>query len=98
MIRATKRSGQVRRRFGEAALALALATVIGGAGMAPARADNDDGHHQRQTAHRDHGRGREQHRSYRDAAPVNVYAPPPVYYAPPSGPPAIDFVFPLRFR
>ncbi len=79
-------------------MALALATIIGGAGMAPARAANDNGYHQRQAAHRDHDRGREQHRYYRHAAPANVYAPPPVYYAPPSAPPVIDFVFPLRFR
>ena len=30
--------------------------------------------------------------------PNYLYAPPPVYYAPPQRPPVIDFVFPLNIR
>lgn len=100
MARTPQRSGRIARSFGRAALVLALATVIGGAGMAAARADDNNGHRQgndhRRAPQRGHDHGRDQHRYY--AAPANVYAPPPVYYAPPSGPPVIDFVFPLRFR
>jgi hypothetical protein len=95
---------------GRAAIALALAAIIGGLTALPARADDDDrgdrgrGYESRDNDHRrdDRGRWRERewHRDHPDvyAAPGYAYAPPPVVYAPMLVPPALNFVFPLRFR
>ncbi len=89
------------RRTSAPAMALALAAVIGATSAAPALAQDynrsrgaaaehrhDNRHHYR--------RGANDSRYY--SRPAYVYSPPPVYYAPPPAPPAIDFVFPLRFR
>jgi hypothetical protein len=76
-----------RRHIGGAVLMVAMAALIGGLSVGPARADD--------RGHRDH---HPQRRAYGYAAPAYVYAPPPVYYEPPPPPPAIDFVIPLNFR
>jgi hypothetical protein len=105
---ATTRSSHVHSRLGPIAIALGLAAILAGTHGAPARADDDRRGRtvQRERAHpaereRSHYRSTRDSRSYsydRYDRRANVYAPPPVYYAPPSAPPAIDFVFPLRFR
>jgi hypothetical protein len=73
-------------------MGLVLAGVVGGL-AAPARADERD--------HRDDHRRPDHH--YRDdrhygGRPGYVYAPPPVVYAAPPAPAALNFVFPLNFR
>jgi hypothetical protein len=82
-------------RIGGIVLSVMLAALIGGLSVTPARAYDDRGRHDR-----GHDRGhRDYHPGYGYGYGAPVYAPPPVYYAPPVvGPPAIDFVFPLRFR
>jgi hypothetical protein len=69
----------------------------------PAQADERD--HWQRERHERHERDRDRDRDWRRrdyppayVAPAPVYAPPPVVYAPPPPPPAINFVFPLRFR
>jgi hypothetical protein len=92
------------RSAGRLALALALAGVIGGAAVAPARADDDRGRGRDERGGRDEhfDRGRERVREYhrrpvyRAPAPAYVYAPPPVVYAPP--PSGINLIFPLNIR
>lgn len=107
---AAKRATRFRRTLRLSALAVALATVIGGGALQPARAD-DEGHH---WGHERHDRDWHEHgwreREWREpawesrqryvyAAPgYYVYAPPPVVYAPPPEPPSINFVFPLGRR
>ena len=110
---AAKRATRFRRTLRLSALAVALATVIGGGALQSARAD-DEGHRwgpERHAWHdrdwREHGwrerewrqRAWEGHQRYVYAAPgYYVYAPPPVVYAPPPEPPSINFVFPLGRR
>jgi hypothetical protein len=90
------RIGTSCRKLATPVLAIAIATIIGGASAAPARAQDNDRGRQERRQHDNRYHGRQYDRSY--ARPAYVYAPPPVYYAPPPGPPVIDFVFPLRFR
>jgi hypothetical protein len=79
------------RSVGGMMLAVALAAMIGGLSATPASAD-------------DHGRNDQRHDQRRPVrvihrdAPQYVYAPPPVYYAPPERRPVIDLVFPFEFR
>jgi hypothetical protein len=78
-----------------AATVLGLATV---GGASPARADErDHWRHEREERH-DRDWYRRHHYPPAYVAPAPVYTPPPVIYAPPPPPPAINFVFPLRFR
>ncbi len=84
------------------ALSLALATLLGAAGIAPAMADRDDrgGEHRRMdrhSQHRGHAYGHEyrQPYSYRYAQPI--YVPPPVYYEPRQSP-GISLFLPLDTR
>jgi hypothetical protein len=87
----TQQAANVRPAIGRIAMALALASVIGGLSVTPALArDNDrrDG--------RGHERDRDRH-EYRRPYSQPVYAPPPVYYAPQQSP-GISLFFPLDFR
>lgn len=100
-------SGRATNRawFGRALLVLAVAAGVASSATAPARADDrGDRHYDRHDDHRDeHDRGRgdrgeRDYHPYGGYAPGYVYAPPPVYYAPPQPSPGINLVFPLRFR
>jgi len=104
-------TGTGHRKIISLALATMFAAAIGGLSSIPALAiETGDEHGDRQERgqqERDVHQEREQHgytarhshrRYYGDEEPRYVYAPPPVYYAPPERPPVIDFVFPLRFR
>jgi hypothetical protein len=100
---ATTRNSCARSQTGAIAIAIGLAVILAGAYVTPTRADDDRRGRTVQRAHpaereRSHYRSARDSRSYSYDRRANVYAPPPVYYAPPSAPPAIDFVFPLRFR
>lgn len=94
------RSG-FRTIMARAVMALALAGLVGGVAVAPARADDDWRHHERDE-HHDHGRHRgwDHHRErvYVAPPPVRVYTPPPVVYAPPPPPPGINLIFPIEIR
>lgn len=84
------------RKLSGIAMVLTLAGLIGGLSSMPARADDD----RERNVQRERSQAPRHlsHRYYRHEAPRYVYAPPPVYYAPPLQPPVIDFIFPLRFR
>lgn len=90
---ATPRTRIGYRSAGGVALTIALAALMGGLFTIPARADDDHGRDVHQVQHRRPPPRRPS--GYR--APAYVYAPPPVYYAPPQAP-AIDLVFPLEIR
>jgi len=96
------RTGWKCRKLAPSVMALALAALIGGVSIAPAQAQDSNWNRrnqvQRNHDNRYHDRNRgDQYRSSYER-PAYVYSPPPVYYAPPPGPPVIDFVFPLHFR
>ncbi len=95
-----------RRTLRTLVTVLGLAAAIGGAGVAPALAD--DWHRDRdrdtwrweQQERQEHAwrahEWRERHeRYYREPAPSYYYAPPPVVYAPP---PSLRLVFPFDIR
>jgi hypothetical protein len=108
----TQQARTFRPTFGRTAMALAVASVIGGLSMAPAFGDNDD-----RRGHRDNGRhngdrhaDRHGDRNWRERGPgyrpmyphpyvyaAPVYAPPPIYY-PPQPSPGISLFFPLEVR
>ncbi|PKU23007.1 hypothetical protein CWS72_18365 [Telmatospirillum siberiense] len=84
-------------------MAVVIAVLTGGLLSLPAGAEDGRNHENRgrqmERHHDDRGRyRREDYRLRSYEQPDYVYAPPPVYYAPPAGPPVVDFVFPLRFR
>jgi hypothetical protein len=96
----TSQARNFRLKAGKIAMAIAVASAIGGLGMTPAFGDEHDN---RGGDERDHGhdadrRQDSRHRShdaYHYAQPV--YAPPPDYYrARPS--PGISLFFPLDVR
>src|SRR5579864_1565756 len=100
---ATTRTSRDYRRVGGMVLTVALAALIGGLVVLPARADNDErwrndqqyrGYQQPQRNYR----AEAPRRSYGYESPRYVYAPPPVYYAEPPRRPVIDFIFPFEFR
>ena|SRR5579863_1559825 len=99
---ALPRIGWKGRRLTPSIMALAFAAVMGGTLVAPAWARDDDGDRGRGVSRDGGSHYRDAHHGRRDRgyydSPSYVYAPPPVYYAPPQGPPAIDFIIPLRFR
>jgi hypothetical protein len=92
-------------------MALILAGLAGGVAIGSARAEDDGNRgHDRGRGERDF-RGHERDREWREQgrregawreeerrAHGYVYAPPPVYYAPPPSPAALNFVFPLTIR
>jgi hypothetical protein len=94
MTPAMMRTGDGRRRLAPAVLALTLAAIVGAAWTAPAQAEERDRGHEVNRGHHH----RDWHGASAYVAPGYVYAPPPVYYAAPEAPPAINFVFPLRIR
>jgi hypothetical protein len=97
----TSQARNFRLKAGKIAMAIAVASAMGGLGMTPAFGDEHDN---RGGDERDHGhdadRGRQDsrdrsHDAYHYAQPV--YAPPPDYYrARPS--PGISLFFPLDVR
>jgi hypothetical protein len=95
-----------RAKLGRVAISLALAAIIGGIAVQPARADDDRGRGREEWRGDDHYRGHDRdrdhdwHRRHRDVyvAPGYDYAPPPVVYAPIPVAPSLNFFIPLRFR
>jgi hypothetical protein len=81
------------RRTVSAAMAAIIAFLAFGLAATSARAE-DDWRRQRDERARHERDWRNQERREHGY----VYAPPPVYYAPPAAPPAINFVFPLNIR
>jgi hypothetical protein len=97
MNNSTRHSGIIKKKTGQVLLAIALATVIGGA---PAFADGHD--------NRDHDQGRGHHRHHHHQTYYEypgyypyyeqpVYAPPPIYYAPEPSP-GINLFFPIHIH
>ncbi|MGO8917135.1 MAG: hypothetical protein ACLQJR_14615 [Stellaceae bacterium] len=85
------RSRNFRSVLAKAALALALAGLLGGI-AAPAQADDRD---------RDRHRPPPRHRPHPQPAyivPAPIYAPPAVVYAPPAPSLGINLIFPFNFR
>jgi hypothetical protein len=94
-----------RAKLGSVAISLALAAIIGGIAVQPARADDDDrgrGHEEsrRDDHYRGHDRDHDWQRRHRDVyvSPGYDYAPPPVVYAPIPVAPSLNFFIPLRFH
>ena len=104
----TRQLRQFVPTFGKVMMGLALASALGSASIAPAFADDNDGHRdngwhkgeQRAEHHKRDQRNeryyyRDRYAPYYYSAPV--YVPPPVYYAPqPSL--GISLFFPLDLR
>jgi hypothetical protein len=94
-------------KLGKIALAIALASAMGGLGMTPAFGDEHDnrggnardrGHDTARDQHRDrnrHDNRRDNYRPYRYAQPV--YAPPVVYDRPEPSP-GVSLFFPIDLR
>jgi hypothetical protein len=103
----TTQARNFRPKLGKIALAIALASAMGGLGMTPAFGDEHDnrggnardrGYDTARDQHRDrnrHDNRRDNYRPYRYAQPV--YVPPPVYYAPEPSP-GISLFFPIDLR
>ncbi len=92
-----------KRTIGKAVLALALASIIGGIAVVPARADDRDWRHDDRDWRHDERVERHDRDWYRHhhvvVAPTPGYVvAPPVVYAPPPPPPGISLVFPLAIR
>jgi len=108
MTTSTKQARSFRPTLGRVALALTLASVMGGLSV-PAFGDDRDEHRGNGVRNGDRGDrnvdrdrdrggrgyGRRYPHPYRYAAPV--YAPPPVYY-PPQPSPGFSLFFPLDIR
>jgi hypothetical protein len=108
----TKQASNFRPTIGRIALALAVASAVGGFSIAPAFGDNDGRKENRDNGARNgdrHGdrnlreRGPAYRPGYRPRNPhpyyysAPVYAPPAVYY-PPQPSPGISLFFPLDVR
>lgn len=103
----TRQTGNFRPSFGRLAVAFALASAMGGMSVAPAFGFDRDDHDRREWRdHRGHDRGydRGYHRSPRYVggpvyyeSPRPVYAPVPVYVAPPRSP-GVSIFLPLDIR
>lgn len=105
----TTRITKCRRTYLTALVALGLASVFAASFTTPAKADDD---HYYEHRHHDHGHhygyGRDYDNDRYERRPAYrsydyedrdyySYGPPPVVYAP-YPPPAVEFVFPLRFH
>jgi hypothetical protein len=103
----TTQARNLSSKIGKIAMAIALASAMGGLAMTPAFGDDHDnrgrdarerGRNDERDRHADHYRHdyrRVYHHPYYYAQPV--YAPPPVYYAPPPSP-GISLFFPINIR
>jgi hypothetical protein len=103
----TTQARNFRPKVGKIAMAVALASAIGGLGVTPAFGDETDHRDNRDNRGRyaqDRGHNADRarhdyrgasHHPYQYAQPV--YAPPPVYYAPQPSP-GISLFFPITIR
>jgi len=101
------RAGIFKNKVTKVMLTIALGVVMGGLVIAPAFADDNRGHDERD--YRNHDEGRHHHRyhhhttyyyeepGYYPYYEQPVYAPPPVYYAPEPSP-GINLFFPIHIH
>lgn len=85
---------QITRIRRNAAVAVVLATALGGVASLPALAE-DEGWHRSHERHEWRDRDWRERHAYVYAAPGYFYAPPSVVYVPPPVTPSVNFVFPL---
>jgi hypothetical protein len=97
-----KRSGNLPSIASKLGVALVLASMLGGMAMSPVFAD-DRGRHDHgdrggyDRGHWRHGYDRRDWRGNGYYEPYQVYAPPPVYYAPQPSP-GVSLFYPVHIR